>query len=221
MQCDPILRYYHYDMNKPLISPIILNLILIAFSLIRFPTAGLLNASPVIVLLILYGMAVRWVWIRMMPPSQSWGLRLGAIAGLILGGEVLLEYILLPKDNSFFGLVEYGLFLVLLIASGLLSYKEHRSLKGSAQAGLWTGMIGSLIWYGMVMTSFHLFWGTTQQTQVFLAEGNMEDFTRSGMQDFSTFIVQDFFGAGFFHLLLGGVIGSIVGLMGGVVGKIK
>lgn len=57
------------------------------------------------------------------------------------GGEVLLEYAMLLADNPAYGLVEYGFFFLLLIASGLLTYRENRALKDSAQAGLWAGKL--------------------------------------------------------------------------------
>ncbi len=93
-----------------LISMILFDLIIIVYSLIRFPASRWLNASPVVVLLILFGMAVRKVWIYLMPSLPFWGLKLGVISGLFLGREVLLEYLLLPKDNTAYGLVEYCLF---------------------------------------------------------------------------------------------------------------
>jgi hypothetical protein len=38
------------------------------------------------------------------------------------------------------------------------------------------------------------------------------------MTDFNAFIVQDFWGAGFFHLLLSPIIASILGSIGGLFG---
>ena len=49
---------------------------------------------------------------------------------------------------------------------------------------------------------FYAFNGTAQQAQVLQAEGNLADFARSGMSDFNAWAMQDFLGAGFFHLLL-------------------
>lgn len=198
---------------------IVLDLILVTYSLVRFPAAGLLNALPVLVVLVVYGLSMGWAWNRLEPPVRYWGILMGMIAGAVLGAEVILEYILLPANNTAFGLIEYSLFLLLMVLSGILAIREQSTLKGSLQAGLWTGMVGSLIWYGMVLLVFHLFFGSTQQAQVFRAEGNMEDFARSGGTDFTLFIVQDFFGAGFFHLLLGAIIGAIAGFIGGISGR--
>lgn len=205
---------------KKLFCFILLDLILVSYSLIRFPAAGLPHALPVLFVLIVVGLGLRWGWSRLAPRVRYWGIALGVLAGLVLGGEVVLEYLLLPTNNTLYGLVEYGLFFLLMILAGILVYRDETPLKGSAQAGLLTGMMGSLIWYGIVLLVFHLFFGSAQQAQVFQAEGNLEDFTRSGLADFTTFIVQDFFGAGFFHLLLGMILGAMFGFIGGILWRI-
>ena len=83
-----------------------------------------------------------------------------------------------------------------------------------------TAMIASLIWLIAVLTVFYIFRGSPQQTQVFRAEGNYEDFAQSGMSDFNTFIMEDFLGAAFFHLLLGPLVAAILGIIGGLFGKV-
>ena len=57
-----------------------------------------------------------------------------------------------------------------------------------------------------------------RQDAVFRAEGNYDDFRRSGMTDFNAFIMEDFLGASFFHLLLGPLLAGVVGTIGGLVG---
>jgi hypothetical protein len=209
--------FQHVAMKK-LIWIMILDLALVCYSLIRFPAAGVLHALPVMFVLIVYGLG--WAWSRFAPRVQYWGIALGILAGMVLGGEVILEYLLLPANNTLYGVVEYSLFLLLMVLAGMLVYREISTLKVSAQAGLLTGMIGSLIWYGVLLLVFHLFFGSLPQAQVFQAEGNLEDFSRSGMTDLTTFIVQDFLGAGFFHLLLGAIFGAVFGFIGGIVWKI-
>jgi hypothetical protein len=39
------------------------------------------------------------------------------------------------------------------------------------------------------------------------------------MSDFNAFIMEDFLGATFFHLLLGPLLASLLGLLGGLTGK--
>ena len=57
--------------------------------------------------------------------------------------------------------------------------------------------------------------GTTFQEQFFRTEGTYDDFARSGISDFRTFIMGDLFGGAFFHLLLGGLAGALLGSIGG------
>jgi hypothetical protein len=65
---------------------------------------------------------------------------------------------------------------------------------------------------------FYLFYGTARQSQVFRAEGNYEDFQRSAMSDFNAFIMEDFLGATFFHLILEPLLASLLGIIGGLAG---
>jgi len=64
-----------------------------------------------------------------------------------------------------------------------------------------------------------MFYGTARQERVFQAEGNFDDFRRSGMDDFRAFITEDFFGATFFHQILGPAVASLLGLIGAAIGK--
>ncbi|MFI5896181.1 hypothetical protein ACIA5D_39380 [Actinoplanes sp. NPDC051513] len=47
--------------------------------------------------------------------------------------------------------------------------------------------------------------------RVWRAEGIYDDFARSGMSDLPAFVLQDFWGAGFFHLLAGLVLAAVFG----------
>jgi hypothetical protein len=58
-----------------------------------------------------------------------------------------------------------------------------------------------------------------RQEQVLAAEGTYTDFARSGMSDLSAFVMEDFLGAGFFHLILGLMLAVILGTMGVAIGK--
>lgn len=62
--------------------------------------------------------------------------------------------------------------------------------------------------------------GTPQQAAVFRAEGNLEDFARSGSANFEAWLMQDFLGAGFFHLLLSLIVSAILGSVGGLIGRV-
>jgi len=62
------------------------------------------------------------------------------------------------------------------------------------------------------LSVFYAYEGTSAQTAVLIAEGDPEDFLRSGMSDYRTFLIEDLFGATFYHLLLGPIIAAFVGL---------
>ena len=69
------------------------------------------------------------------------------------------------------------------------------------------------------MLVFYTFRGSPRQVQVLRAEGDYEDFARRGMSDFNAFIMEDFMGAIFFHLLLGLLVAAVLGALGGLLGK--
>jgi hypothetical protein len=142
----------------------------------------------------------------------------GLLAGGIFASEVGLEYVLLPTDNTGFGWVEFGLVFVVYFGVGaLVAYREF-PFRWSVAAGAATAVISSLIWYISVLACFYAFLGTERQARVFRAEGNYEDFKRSGMTDFNSFVMDDFLGAGFFHLLLGPIVASLLASLGGLFG---
>ncbi len=142
----------------------------------------------------------------------------GLLAGIVFVGEILWEYIALPTDNSRAGLIEFGSVFALYFLSALLIAYRTRQTQQAILTAISTAMIASLIWLIAVLAVFYLFRGSPQQIQVFRAEGNYEDFARSGMSDFNKFIMEDFMGAGFFHLLLGPIVAAILGTVGGLFG---
>ena len=99
----------------------------------------------------------------------------------------------------------------------LVGYRQC-PFRWSVIAGAATAVISSLIWFIAVLVCFYIFFDTERQARVFRAEGNYEDFHRSGMADFNTFVMEDFFGAGFFHLLLGPIVASLLASLGGLMG---
>jgi hypothetical protein len=143
----------------------------------------------------------------------------GLLAGAVFSGEIILEYILLPADNSRYGMVEFGSVFVLYFTAGFVSALRSGKIASAALTSVACAFIASLIWVIVVLTIFYAFRGSPRQEQVFRAEGNYEDFTRSGMSDFNVFIMEDFMGAVFFHLLLGLLVAAILGTFGGLLGK--
>jgi hypothetical protein len=194
-----------------------LALVLLGWSLV--PTTSLLSVGGVCIVLIVYGLAGLFGFARL----RSEDLRLAGIAGLLAGiifaSEIILEYALLPKDNTIWGLIEFaGVFAVLFVASVRLAYRR-KSFRYGPLAGVVSAMFSSTIWLIFILLIFYMFRGSARQVLVFTAEGNYADFARSGMTDFNAFIMEDFFGAGFFHLLLVPTLAAILGMLGGLVGK--
>jgi uncharacterized membrane protein len=142
------------------------------------------------------------------------------LIGCVFVAEMLLEYWLLPDDNTTMGLVEYGLAFVLFFLVGLRVPYHAEALRNGILAAVWSAIVGSLIWLIAALLIFYLFNGTPPQAQVFRAEGNYADFARSGLNDFNTFVMEDFMGAGFFHSLLLPVAAAILGMLGAATGKV-
>ena len=143
----------------------------------------------------------------------------GLLGGAVFAGEIILEYILLPSDNSRYGMVEFGTVLLLYFASALVSALRLRSIKSAVLTSMASAFIASLVWVVTMLVVFYAFRGSPRQVQVLRAEGDYEDFARSGMSDFDSFIMEDFMGAIFFHLLLGLLAAAVLGVLGGLLGK--
>ena len=80
-------------------------------------------------------------------------------------------------------------------------------------------MIGSLIWFNLVLITYYVFTGTPQEAHFLEIDQTYADFRRSGMRDLRAFIMQDYLGGGFFHLLLAPVLATFLGSLGALIGK--
>jgi hypothetical protein len=203
----------------------LLNLVLVIYGAFHFPS-GLasgwianLGLAGVILVLAGYEVVGRFGLRKVQAPILAAAWLFGGLAGLVFTGEILLEYILLPRDNTVYGLVEFGLAFALYLAAAVVAALNSGKAAHGALAGALSAMVASLIWYAVTLSVFFIFNGSAQQALVFRAEGNYEDFARSGMSDFNAFILQDFYGAGFFHLLLGPAIAAGLGGLAGLISK--
>ncbi len=195
---------------------------LVMIGWILVPATSILSIVSALMILITYSVFGYFGTPRLArtnPDILHWAGVFGLFAGVIFISEILWEYITLPTDNTRLGLIEFGSVFSLYFLSGLVVVYRTHQLRQAIFTAIGSAMIGSLIWLIAVLTIFYLFRGSPQQVQVFRAEGNFEDFARSGMSDFNTFIMEDFMGAGFFHLLLGPVVATILGTFGGLLGK--
>jgi hypothetical protein len=179
---------------------------------------GPVGAAAVLGVLAAYGLAARFGASRASPETVRLAGRFALAAGGVYVAEIVLEYGLLPRDNTPWGLAEFGLVFLLVAAAGATAAWRARRLRTGLLAGVWTAMGASLIWYAALLAVFYAFRGTPQQEAVLRAEGDFEDFRRSGLADLRVFLMGDMLGAGFYHLLLSPVFGAILGGLGGLVG---
>jgi hypothetical protein len=156
---------------------------------------------------------------RRHPDILHWAVIFGLLAGAVFAGEIILEYLLLPADNTRYGVVEFGTVFALYIASAFVSALRSRRIQDAVLTSVASAFIASLVWVITLLAVFYAFRGSARQALVLRAEGDYEDFARSGMSDFNVFIMEDFMGAVFFHLLLGLLAAVLLGVLGGVMGK--
>ncbi len=208
-------------LSRALVLGVVSTLLLIGYGVFRIPTTSRLSVGASALILVIYALLGWLLPVRIAHRNATIlavACGAGLLAGAIFAGEILLEYLLLPTDNTPFGLVEFGLvFCIYGGASGWLTARGAR-LRAGVLGAVITAIISSLIWGLVIFVVLYLFAGTVRQDAVFHAEGNYDDFRRSGMTDFNAFIMEDFLGATFFHLLLGPFVASILGTIGGLVG---
>ena len=206
-------------LQKALLFGVLIGIALVLFGWILIPATNLLSVGAACLILGVYGLVVYLGFPKIRPEILRWAGMFGLIAGVIFVGEILLEYIVLPKDNTTWGLIEFGsVFLVYFLSSLWVSYRTVRVRSGILTAIL-SAMLSALIWLITILIMFYVFQGTDRQAQVFRAEGTYEDFARSGMADFNPFVMEDLLGGGFFHLILGPILAAILGSIGGLLGR--
>jgi hypothetical protein len=198
---------------------VLLGLLLVLVGWRLVPSASLLSVSGAGLILVVYGVAGFFGFSHLRAEILKLVGLFGLLAGAIFAGEIVLEYILLPKDNSSWGWVEFGsVFAIYFLTSSVAGYR-CKDLRQGVLAAVGNAMFSSVIWLIFILLTFYIFRGSARQIQVFTAEGNYADFAQSGMHDFNTFVMEGFFGAGFYHLLLAPILAGILGTLGGLPGK--
>jgi len=144
----------------------------------------------------------------------AWAQRAGLAAAAIYAGEIVLEYVRQPKDNTSWGLVEFAAVFACFAMAGAGGAARSRRMWPAVQAALWTAVVATLVWYAVLLAVSLALRGTAAQVAVFRAEGDYDDFRRSGLSDFNVFAMQDLFGAGFYHLLLSPIFAAVLGALG-------
>jgi hypothetical protein len=209
-------------LRKSLLCGVMVALALVIAGRLFAPATSLLSTMAASVVLLAYGGMAASCPIRLHrrhPDILHWAMIFGLLAGAVFAGEIILEYILLPTNNSHYGMVEFGTVLFLYFASAFVSALRSLSIKNAVLTSVASAFIASLVWVITVLAVFYAFRGSPRQVLVLRAEGDYEDFARSGMSDFNAFIMEDFMGATFFHLLLGLLVAAVLGVLGGLLGK--
>ena len=151
---------------------------------------------------------------RRRPEIVGWAQRAGLAAAAIYAGEIIAEYALQPADNTAWGLVEFAAVFACFAMAGAGAAARSRAMWPAIQAAVWTAVVATAIWYAVLLAVTYAFRGTAAQAAVFQAEGDFDDFRRSGLSDFRIFAMQDLFGAGFYHLLLSPIFAAVLGALG-------
>jgi hypothetical protein len=199
-----------------------LGLTLVTYGWLSTPGLNPLSAAGAYLILAVYGYLGYTLVPRLRhvnPGLPGWIGLFGLLAGAVFLIEVALEYAMLPADNAMWGLVEYGAVFLLIFASSLGAAARTGQFRPGVLAGLGSALVASLIFISIILAFFYAFRGTPQQAQVFQAEGNYADFALHVGKDFNAFIMEDFFGAVFFHSLLLPLVGALLGMLGGLTGN--
>ncbi len=192
--------------------------VLVIFGVLTTPGVashgGAIGVVASLGILAIYALAA---WFRLpatSPDAVGAARRFAQAAGGVYAAEIVLEYALTPADNTSWGLVEFGLVFLLVAAAGAAAAWRAGRWRTGVTAGIWTAMGASLIWYVVLLAVFYAFRGTLRQDAVLRAEGDFEDFRRSGLADIQVFLMGDMLGAGFYHLVLSPVFGAVLGGLG-------
>ena len=205
--------------QRAMLLGVIIGVALVLLGWMLVPTISRLSVLAAGVILALYGIVFYFGIPRVSPASLRGALIFGLFAGGIYLTEILLEYALLPRDNTSWGIVEFGLVLLLYFTCGLWVAFQTRRISSGVTASILGALVSALIWAVVLLSTLYLFRGSSRQVQVFTAEGNYADFARSGMPDFDRFVMEDSLGAVFFHLLLTPLVASILGTASAMIGK--
>lgn len=83
---------------------------------------------------------------RQSPDILCGAVTFGLLAGAVFAGEIILEYIFLPTDNTRYGIAEFGLVFALYTISSLRAGLRSRSVRNAILTAVACAFIASLIW---------------------------------------------------------------------------
>jgi hypothetical protein len=136
----------------------------------------------------------------------------GTISAAVLIRALMVQYFGRTANNAVMVAVVFGLWFV----AGVMATAQTGRIRDAVISSTLSAQIASLANVGFILASYYVLRGSALQQQFFRVEGTYDDFARSGMSDFSAFVIGDLFGGAFFHLLLGALCGALLGAIGGV-----
>ena len=135
----------------------------------------------------------------------------GIASAAVLVPSLLVEYFGRRVNNALMVAIVFTLWFL----AGALAARLTGRIRDAVLSSTLSAQIGSLANVGAILASYYVLRGSSLQDRFFRTEGTYEDFARSGAGDFSAFVMGDLFGGAFFHLLLGGLAGALLGIVGG------
>ena len=204
---------------------IIMALLLIGYGLLITPNAlGANSLIPVIAILMVYFFSSRF-GTRALQISGSNALTPGILFGFIIGAiflvQIASEYLfpVTGQIDQTWGYIAFGGLPLWYLLASLIGAYLTRSLRAGVLAAMFSAIISSLIWINVLYLLYFFFLHTPQELQVLAADNTLADFKRSGIHDLSTFVMQDYLGGSFFHLLLSPLVAAFIGILGAILGK--
>lgn len=136
----------------------------------------------------------------------------GAFSALVFVPSILVEYFGVTVNNTTMSVAMFALWLAAGTIVAVLTGRVGAAVLSSTVSA----QIASLASVITMLASYYVLRGSALQERFFRTEGTYEDFARSGLKDFGTFVVEDMFGGTFFHMVLGTLAGALLGLVCGV-----
>jgi hypothetical protein len=155
-----------------------------------------------------------WTGLSAFAPALRWGTLCGLGAGLGWVIEIAAGNLVVGQSWQLFAY--YGgtlIAIALTLAAGIAGAVATRDFRGGLIAGVWCGIVSSLIGGLALLALPRLFLGTLQRDAQTLTE-----FARSGAPDLVTYIVGDFSAGATNHLVIGLLLGLILGALGAAIG---
>jgi hypothetical protein len=139
--------------QKIFLFGLFLSTILVIVGWILVPATSLLSIAGIGCILVVYGLVGYFVFPRIPPAILRLVAVLGLLAGIIFVGEILLEYALLPADNTSWGLIEIGAVFAIYFLAGVWAAYQSRNIKQGTLAAILSAMFSSVIWLIVVLVT--------------------------------------------------------------------